>query len=75
MTGKELKEMIIKNNIKGKTENQAEQMIKKTKKTMDGILPFKKSTQVCIQLKQEILNEKKIKDNLRIELFQLKKEM
>jgi hypothetical protein len=42
---------------------------------MEGILPPKKSTQMCIQLKEQILNEKLLKDNLRLELAQLKKEM
>lgn len=35
---------------------------------MAGIYPPKKSTQVCIELKDEIQNEKKAKQKLRQEL-------
>ena len=35
---------------------------------MAGIYPQKKSTQVCIELKDEIISEKKAKEKLKQEL-------
>jgi hypothetical protein len=58
--------LIKKNDIKGR--EKAEHLINKTYKTMAGIYPLKKSTQLCIELKDEIKNEKKAKEKLRQEL-------
>ena len=64
-SGKEVKKMIIDDKVQGR---KAEALIKKTKQSLDGIWPPKKSTQICHQLKDEINNEKRIKEHLRQEL-------
>lgn len=59
-SGKEVSQMIAQNDVKGR--NKAEKLVSKT---MAGILPPKKSTQVCHELKAEIENERKAKEALR----------
>jgi hypothetical protein len=72
VTGPELKQMLSDDKVKGRSPSQ---LGHRKRKTLDGVLPTKKSTQRCMMLRDSIKDEKIRKERLKHELYKLKKEM